>query len=138
MSTPQHAASTAKETVLVVGPQATHLNVLTRTLERKGCAVIRARGMEDWVLPLVRTVPIHLLFFDVEAEKGTYADLIEKLRREQRPTKIVVTSRLERMTDYLEAMQVGAYDFVSPPIEPGEVARLLHNTCASPGGPQVI
>jgi DNA-binding NtrC family response regulator len=126
MNKPQHAP------ILVVGRESDHLSVLTKNLETFGCVVFRATGMDDWVLPLIRTAPIYLIFFDVETERGTYADLIDVLRTERSPTKLVVTSRLGPTAEYIEAMQLGAYDFVSPPIRQSELARLLQNSQPGP------
>ena len=48
MSEPPHVF------VLVIGRDSEHLSVLSNTLETLGCTVFRARGVEDWVVPLIR------------------------------------------------------------------------------------
>ena len=68
------------------------------------------------------------MFFDVEAESGTYAGLLAALGAEDRATKVVVTSRLGLMSDYLEAMQRGAYDFLCPPMDERDLIRLINNS----------
>jgi DNA-binding NtrC family response regulator len=122
MSEPPHVF------VLVIGRDSEHLSVLSNTLETLGCTVFRARGVEDWVVPLIRRVPVYLVFFDVEAESGTYAGLLAALGAEDRATKVVVTSRLGLMSDYLEAMQRGAYDFLCPPMDERDLIRLINNS----------
>lgn len=121
--------------VVVIGKQnSAHLEILAKKLKSLGCGVVRAGGLTERVFPLLQSSEFRVVFCDLESEEVRYVDLLETLRSVGKPTKLIVTSRLISMKEYIEAIQVGAYDFLCPPFEDGELSRLLHNAGAHPSG----
>jgi DNA-binding NtrC family response regulator len=70
-----------------------------------------------------RTIP--LIFCEDHLADGSYRDLLAALHRAQPSTELVVLSRTGEVRDYLEAMQSGAFDFLSPPIGWTQLENIL-------------
>ena len=51
--------------------------------------------------------------------------IIERLRAQNLATPVLVLARCKEMRCYLEAMQLGAADYVEKPVHPAEMRRIL-------------
>lgn len=58
---------------------------------------------------------------------GNYRDLLPVARAAQGDVPVVVASRVDNPEEYLEAMKLGAFDFVAAPFSRAELERIVHN-----------
>lgn len=58
---------------------------------------------------------------------GSYRDLLPVARAARGDVPVVVTSRTDDPEAYLEAMKLGAFDFVASPFNRTELDRIVHN-----------
>ncbi len=58
---------------------------------------------------------------------GSYRDLLPVAQAARGDVPVVVTSRTDNPEEYLEAMKLGAFDFVAAPFSRTELDRIVHN-----------
>jgi DNA-binding NtrC family response regulator len=58
---------------------------------------------------------------------GSYRDLLPVAQAARGDVPVVVASRTDNPEEYLEAMKLGAFDFVAAPFTRAELDRIVHN-----------
>ncbi len=71
--------------------------------------------------------PVALVVCEDILRDGSYRDLLPVARAARGDVPVVVTSRVDNPEEYLEAMKLGAFDFVAAPFSKTELDRILHN-----------
>jgi DNA-binding NtrC family response regulator len=67
--------------------------------------------------------PVHLLFCEDVLPDGDFRDALWLAKATGVP--LVVTSLLGELDEYLEAMELGAFDFIAPPYRQAEVESIV-------------
>lgn len=60
----------------------------------------------------------HVVLTDVQLADGNWADVIALSRKLDSPLRVIVVANHVDVPLYLEALESGAYDFMTPPFEP--------------------
>jgi DNA-binding NtrC family response regulator len=68
---------------------------------------------------------VGLIFCARSLADGDYRDLLLAARASKRRTRIVLTARITDWDEYLDAMQLGAFDVISAPCRPTDMERML-------------
>ena len=68
---------------------------------------------------------VPLVFCDAQLPGGTFQELLQLTAPARIP--LVVAARLPETRQYLEAMSLGAFDFVAAPFRPADVEHILTN-----------
>jgi DNA-binding NtrC family response regulator len=76
-------------------------------------------------LGALRTRPYSLLITDLRMPKLDGLQLIEAVRKEQLPVTVIVTTGEASVADAVEAMRLGAYDFLTKPADPKRMCLLV-------------
>lgn len=71
----------------------------------------------------------HLVFTDTQLPDGNWSDVITLARKAPMRTNVIVVSAQVDVPFYLEAIDRGAFDFVTPPFEPKVLAHIIR--CAA-------
>jgi two-component system response regulator PilR (NtrC family) len=71
--------------------------------------------------------PVALVVCEDSLRDGSYRDLLPVARTTRHDVPVVVASRVDNPEEYLEAMKLGAFDFVAQPFTRTEVDRIVHN-----------
>ncbi|MEO8658947.1 MAG: response regulator [Bryobacteraceae bacterium] len=74
-------------------------------------------------LPVIRRGDIGVVICDADLHPGTWIDMLEGLKPMRVAPTLVVTSRLADERLWAEALNLGAYDVLAKPFEPGELVR---------------
>jgi len=114
----------SRKRVLLVNEQHGELDCLTDTLQQHGCEIDSSNGYADGLHQLESK------FFDfvVVSQGGSQFEgrpVLERAIEIDRRTPIVVVTRSLDMRCYLEAMQLGALDYLESPLAPTEIGRLV-------------
>lgn len=85
---------------------------------------------------LLASHAIGLAFCDDRLSDGDYTDFLGAVRSSRRPMPVVVCSRQLDTSLYLDAMELGAYDFMVRPYTKDDVAWIVEGALwtARPGG----
>jgi len=119
-----HGAWPSSKTVLLVDEQCGELSCLVETLREHGCEVHSCSCYEEGL----RQLESRFFDFVVVCQGGPQFEgkqVLERAIEIDRRTPILVVTRCLDMQCYLDAMQLGALDYVERPLVPEEVARLV-------------
>ena len=114
----------SRKRVLLVDEQCGELSCLTETLHEHGCEVHSCSCFADGL----RQIESEFFDFIVVCQGGPQFEGKQVLQRAieiDRRTPILVVTRCLDMKCYLDAMQLGALDYVERPLVPEEIARLV-------------
>ncbi len=117
-------SSASHKKVLLVDEQCGELSCLTETLQEHGCEVYFCNGYADGL----RQLESKVFDFIVVCQGGPQFEgksVLERAIEIDRRTPILVVTRSLDMKCYLEAMQLGALDYLERPLAPAEIARLV-------------
>lgn len=112
-------------TVLVVDDEPGLREVLDITLKRQGLDVVTVPGKRRAVEAIEsRSVPFPLVITDLVMPDGTGMEVLAAARKRSDETQVIVITAHSTVEGALEAMREGAYDFVTKPFSPREMAEV--------------
>ncbi|MEM9874473.1 MAG: sigma-54 dependent transcriptional regulator, partial [Myxococcota bacterium] len=118
-------APSSSPTVLVVDDEPGLREVLQITLRRRGFAVELAAGSRKAVALIEeRDEPFPLVITDLVMPDGSGLDVLSAARGRSQKTQVIVVTAYSTVESAIEAMRQGAYDFVTKPFSPQEIAEL--------------
>lgn len=123
--------------VLVVSSDTDNGRNLGSILSECGLDPVLASTLEE-AQALLGKRDMLLVFCDAQLTDGTFRELLRLSEAARLP--VVVASRVHETLQYLEAMRLGAFDFIAPPYRRSEVEHIvssaLHRSvAAAAGGP---
>ncbi|MFZ5893222.1 MAG: sigma-54-dependent transcriptional regulator [Myxococcota bacterium] len=110
--------------VLVVDDEE-NLRLVLRTLLRRHGYEVETASNGDEALGLVDSFGPDVVLTDVRMPKMGGLDLLQTLRAKGNDATVIVMSAYGNMDLAIEAMKVGAYDYVQKPFKPDEVVLAL-------------
>ncbi len=117
-------AAARRERLLVIDDDPGLAEVIELLLEREGYAVQHASTMKHGV-ELAGTGEFELVVTDLKLPDGTGIDVLRELQRQAPGTPVVVISGRGSVAEAVEAMKVGATDFLEKPVSRDRLFRVL-------------
>ncbi len=112
-------------TILVVDDEPGIVDGLKRVFERESLRVLTARGGTE-ALDLLRREAVSVLLTDLVMPGMSGMDLLKACRSVSPETEIVLMTAYGTVENAVEAMRLGAYDFVTKPLKRAQVVRALN------------
>ncbi len=105
-------------TLLVVDDTDENRDMLSRRLERKGYGVLRAESGEQ-ALEIVASKPVDLVLLDIMMPGMDGIEVLRRLRevRDQNQLPVIMQTAKSDSEDVVEALDLGANDYVTKPID---------------------
>jgi len=117
-----------KERTALVVDDDTHIQlVLRRVLEELRFEVETASQGKE-ALKKIRRHPYHMVLLDLNLPVMNGLEVLRRLQQEQIPTRVVVITAYGTIERSVEAMQLGAADFVRKPFEPEDIRKVINRT----------
>jgi DNA-binding NtrC family response regulator len=110
--------------ILVASSELENRRALTAILNREGFDTICASRVSECQEVLAEQ-NVRLVFCDRRLSDGGYRDVLAITRSLSRKVRLVVTSRLADWDEYLEALQLGAFELIVSPCQPSDVVWTL-------------
>ncbi len=111
--------------VLVVDDEPGLREVLSVTLRRVGARVTTAAGVRQARAAInEREQPFALILSDLVMPDGSGMEVLQVARERSELTQVIMITAFSTVENALEAMRLGAYDFVTKPFSPAEIAEL--------------
>lgn len=104
-----------QEQLLVVEDDVVLQLSLSALLRRDGFAVLAARSVAEARMQLLRERP-SVVLLDVGLPDGSGFELIETLNAAPEPPLVIVTTGSDSLSTVVEALRLGAFDFLIKPI----------------------
>jgi two-component system response regulator HydG len=116
----EHAARDAQITILVVDDEASIRDALERVLAKEGYAVLAASHGRE-ALEVVRRQPVHVVITDLRMPGLTGDDLLKAIKAIAPEVEVIVMTAHGTIENAVEAMKLGAYDFLPKPVKRASV-----------------
>jgi two-component system, NtrC family, response regulator HydG len=112
------------QTVLVVDDEANILEALQKVLTKEGFEVLTA-GNGRQALEVLRKTPIRVMITDLRMPGMTGDDLLKAAKAITPEVEVIVMTAYGTIENAVEAMKLGAYDFVSKPLKRASVVAAV-------------
>jgi two-component system response regulator PilR (NtrC family) len=113
--------------VLVVDDEPGLREVLEIALRRQGYRVRTARGVVQALTAIAEEKhPFPLVITDLVMPDGSGMDVLTAARKRSDQTQVIVVTAYSTLDSAIDAMKNGAYDFVTKPFSPAELAELCN------------
>src|SRR5258707_1428876 len=100
--------------VLVVGSAVGKRKALVDILEECGLEPVIASNLGE-VRNILGRRPIHVVFCEDNLPDGGFREILRLVKANRPEVQVVLSSMLGDVDEYIEAMNLGAFDFVAPP-----------------------
>src|SRR6202140_2671039 len=110
--------------VLVTGCDAGKRTALLNMLEEYGLEPMIASNVEETRQILERRA-LHVVFCEDKLPDGGFREVLCLVKASRPEIQVVLSSMLGDVHEYIEAMNLGAFDFVAPPYRSSEIASIV-------------
>jgi DNA-binding NtrC family response regulator len=118
---------TTRATLLVVDDDPVARDLLVEVLAREGYLVQAAAGGEE-CLRLAEAVPFDLALLDLRMPDLDGVQTMQRLRAMQPGVPVIILTAFATVETAIEAIQAGAYDYLSKPFRMDEIALVVRRT----------
>jgi two-component system, NtrC family, nitrogen regulation response regulator GlnG len=110
--------------ILIVDDEKNIIWVLKKGLEKKNYLVHTASSADEALTHLASNQYL-MMFSDIFMEDMNGLQLLEQVRQISPDLKVVIMTAQDTMNNTIEAMRLGAYDYITKPFDFDEVFRLI-------------
>jgi two-component system response regulator PilR (NtrC family) len=117
-------------TALVVHDHREHLASFEESLRVHKVELTHARTCQEASQAIRQGSPPLLVLTDTRLSDGTYQDILKLAAEAEKSVNVLVVSKIGSTTLFLEAMEGGAFDFLTPNIEPSRFPPIFLSAAA--------
>jgi putative nucleotidyltransferase with HDIG domain len=119
-----------KTTVLVVDDEKSICDILSQYLQRIGYAVFTA-GSGEKAIETARNNRIDLVLSDIKMPGLSGVDLLKLVKEENQATPVILTTGYPTLDTAIEALKLGAYDYLTKPFHLEEIGEKIKRALLS-------
>src|SRR5262245_17920249 len=109
--------------ILVVDDEPSLRQMLDILFRREGYGVVTAAGAGEAIEAISQALqPFPVVLTDLSMPDGSGLDVLASAKSRSAPTEVVLITANSTVENALDAMRGGAYDFVTKPFQPRELA----------------
>ena len=97
---------------------------LARAMEKKGFQVKEAKSVAEGV-DIARSSPTAFAVVDLRLEDGNGLDVVKELSKNKKESRIVMLTGYGNLPTAVEAVKVGAIDYIAKPVDADDVEAAL-------------
>lgn len=116
----------SRQRILLVSADPETRRALSEMVRGTGLECRAAASVAEARAQMARERPA-LVFCDRRLADGSFRELLRASEVQETNVPVVVASRLGETEEYLEAMRLGAFDFIAKPYHRSEVEWIVHN-----------
>jgi len=110
--------------ILIVDDEENIRRILKKALEKKGYIVHTSKNAED-ALQKIKNQKYILIFSDIFMDGMSGLTLLEEVKKINSQTRLVIMTAQDTMNNTIEAMRIGAYDYISKPFDLEAIYALI-------------
>ena len=114
-------------TVMIVDDDRHTAGVLKKALRRHGFTVITAKSAEDGITKLVESKP-EVVLLDLVLPDMRGLSALDEIKRISPDVNVIIISAFPTIPDVVEAMKLGASDFLVKPFNVNELVSIVKRT----------
>src|SRR5258706_8617437 len=117
----------ASKKLLIVDDEPGIRQMLHILFRREGFEVVSAPGFRGAVEAIEKSAqPFPVVLTDLAMPDGSGLDVLGAAKRRNPSTEVILITAHSTIENAISAMRSGAYDFVTKPFQPSELAALVH------------
>ena len=116
----------AKRTILIIDDQLTVCYSISRLLETEGYHAVVANSGEEG-LGLLEAMPVDLIIMDVRMPGMDGLETLQRIRDIKPDMQVIMMTAFSTTEKAIEAMRLGAYDYIAKPFENEELLLRLRD-----------
>ncbi|TET38775.1 MAG: response regulator [Planctomycetota bacterium] len=121
-----------QQTILVVDDDEELRLALVKSLSKANYRVYAGANFTDGI-EILRTQKIDLLLSDLKMPDKSGLDLLKEVKSISSQTRVIIITAYGEMSSYLEAMNIGAFDYINKPINRDELLEMVSRALDLPG-----
>jgi len=114
---------------LLIHQNSDTLRALKCALEGQGVRVTQAGSRARAKRMLGGLNPVPLVFTEAQLPDGTWADILALAEKAALPVNVIVVARVVDTRFYVETIEAGAFDYITPPFNATDLAYVVR--CAA-------
>ncbi len=114
-----------KPTILIVDDEPSVVKTLSVVLKRAGC-ILTASNAEEAIRSF-NSMLVDLVLLDIRLPGTSGLEVLKKIKEKDKSTMVIMISALQDAKTAVEAMKLGAYDYITKPFDTPEVRALVAN-----------
>lgn len=115
-----------KETILIVDDELSMREFLQILLAKEGYGVLMADGGEK-ALGVIEQEPYDLMLCDMRMPRVGGIEVLKKSRERHPDAPVIIITAYSSSESAIEAMKVGAYDYIQKPFQVDDIKLIIHN-----------
>ena len=124
-----------RHTVLLVDDEPEVLRLFRRILSAEGTEILAA-GTGAEALAIARQTPLDLVILDVKLPDGSGTEVLRLIRRIDAGVPVIMVTGYGSAETVRASMRLGAFDYLTKPLDNREIRRVAREALASrAGGP---
>jgi DNA-binding NtrC family response regulator len=121
---------TGVKSIMVLDEDEESRTTLEQSLDELGHRTTLFLSLSDLQIPEFDFAGFDLVICDLDKTPGVWKHLLNRIRAQRLGTQLILTSRTAAEREWLEALQVGAFDLLAKPYLKSEVLRVTSNALA--------
>lgn len=119
------------KSILIVEDDITYSMILKTWLTKKGFQVQSASSIAR-AQKIVESDSIDLILSDLRLPDRDGIDLLKWMREQGRPTPLIIMTGYADIQSAVQAMKLGAQDYVAKPVNPDELLKKMEEALKTP------
>ena len=116
-----------KETVLTVDDDPSITRAISFVAENEGYSVLQAEDGEEALSVFEQQKP-NIIFLDIHLPKRDGLDVLERIKEVDKTVPIIIITGEGTMQLAVKAMQLGAFDYLTKPLDLNYIKRIMKNS----------
>ncbi len=112
--------------ILIVDDEQSLREMLTVLLQREGYQIAQAANGEE-ALAKIAENNVDLIISDIKMPRLTGIDLLRRIREQENDTTMIMMTAFSSTEEAVEAMKLGAYDYITKPFKNDEIRLVVKN-----------
>jgi DNA-binding response OmpR family regulator len=117
--------------IIIVDDDADIVRIVSTMLSGQGWQVLTAHGGEEALATIRRELP-DLMLLDLMMPHMTGIEVLKEARRIAPRMRVVMITAFGDVESYLEAMDLGACEYINKPFETAELLAMIRNVSTQP------
>lgn len=122
--------------ILLVEDDLAFCNMLETFLSKNGFSVETAYNLKS-AFSLLNTIFFDIILSDIRLPEGEGTDILKKVKSKNLKTQVVLMTGYADVNTAVEAMKIGAFDYLSKPVTPDKLLETI-NTALSKNAATVV
>ena len=116
--------------ILIVDDNVDMLNFFQKALEREGHVTVQATNGLEALEILQNQDGIDLILSDIRMPIKSGIDILKEVRTKYPAIKVVLITGYAQVEEYLQAMEYGAYEYLTKPIRVNDLLTCVNRALA--------